>query len=298
MTIAQLQTSHGIPGRVDVRQAADGAALIEITAPGGRALVALKGGHVLSWIPAGRSEVLWLSPVADIAGPAAIRGGVPVCWPWFATHPTDADKPMHGFARTAHWRVLRTDAAAGETRVVLGFETRPEHAALWPHAAALSLEIVVGDRLGLVLETHNTGGAAFELTQALHTYFAVADISHVTVEGLDATDYLDKVDGFARKTQSGAVTFDGEVDRIYVGTPAETTIVDPGLGRRITIAKRGSASTVVWNPGPVRAARMADVGPEQWRRYVCVETTNAGPDVVHLAPGARHVLAAEYRVRR
>ena len=298
MDIDALQARFGRPGRVAVRGSNDGAPLIEVTHPQARARISLKGAQVLSFIPAGGSELLWVSPVARMAGPDAMRGGIPVCWPWFAAHPTDPAKPMHGFVRTAVWALIETgDAADGQAaRIVLRTSTTEAHQALWPHQATVQLTVEVGARLTLALETINTGATPFDLTGALHTYFKVSDVTQAQVLGLDGIDYLDKVEGFARKRQMGPVVFNSEVDRIYVGTSSATAIEDAGLSRRIAIAKGGSTSTVVWNPARERGARMPDVGPEAWRDFVCVETSNAGDDVVHVVPGASHTLSAVYEV--
>lgn len=298
MAIHALQERFGLAGQVMFVAAEDGAPVIDVTHPAATARIALKGGQVMSFVPAGGDELLWVSLAARLAGPEAMRGGIPVCWPWFAAHPADPAKPMHGFARTATWEVTATRAPAGggPVAVDLAFATGPAHAAVWPGRARLGLTIEVGDTLALALTTENTGDQPFDLTQALHTYFRVADVTQATVHGLDGVDYLDKVDGFARKRQAGPVIIAGEVDRIYVGTTGDVTIEDAALGRRIAIDKQGSASTVVWNPGSERGARMPDVGPHAWRDYLCVETTNAGDDVVRVAPGEKHRLAVTYAV--
>lgn len=298
MTIDELQARHGRPGRVSFKAADDGAPLIEVTHPQARALISLKGAQVLSFVPAGGIDLLWVSPCARTAGPDAMRGGIPVCWPWFAAHPSDTAKPMHGFVRTAVWDVVDTSELSGEgaARIILSLATSAVHQDLWPHTATVQLTIEVGERLTMALETTNTGDTTFDLTEALHTYFKVSDVHRARILGLDGVDYLDKVDGFVRKRQLGPVMFNGEVDRIYVGTTSATVIEDLGLGRRITIAKGGSASTVVWNPAHERGARMPDVGPLGWRDFVCVETTNAGPDIIRLKPGASHTLSAVYGV--
>lgn len=272
--------------------------LVRIATRKAEALVSLKGGHVLQFTPRGQQDLLWLSPQADIGGSGPIRGGVPVCWPWFADHPADRTKPLHGFARTASWDLIAVDPARPDgLGLTLSFETDGRHTALWPHSARLTLGIVIGDSLRLDLETLNSGSSPFDITEALHAYFRVGEVERTTVRGLDGVTYLDKVDAFARKLQTGDVTFGGEVDRVYVGTRADTEIIDAALGRRISIGKAGSSSTVVWNPAAARAARMGDLGPDGWRRYVCVETTNAGDDIVTLQPGESHTLRAIYGIR-
>ncbi len=277
-----------------------GGPILRLVAPGGTAEVALQGAQVLSWQPQGHAPVIWLSPMERLARPAGtpkpVRGGTPVCWPWFAGHPSDAAKPAHGFVRTKLWTIDRTERSADTVRVTLSIATSDADQPLWPHAARVQLVVTMGALLGLALTTHNTGTAPFELTEALHTYFAVGDIADVTVEGFDGQSYTDKLDDNARKLQAGTIRFTAEVDRIYDAHTGAATIVDAGLKRRIDITKSGSCSSVVWNPWSAKAARLSDLGPDGWRRYVCVDTCNAGADVVTVAPGTKHTMTAQYRV--
>jgi glucose-6-phosphate 1-epimerase len=188
------------------------------------------------------------------------------------------------------------DNADGTTTVILGVESSPETLAIWPHAFRLAMEITVGKTLQLALVTRNTGDAAFTITQAMHTYFAVGDIAQTTVTGLDGTQYLDKAaDGNgATKQQDGAISINSEVDRVYLGVPAELAIVDGALNRTIRITSSGNNTAVVWNPWAKIAAGMADLQDDDYLRFVCVETTNAADDVIEVAAGAEFRLTAEY----
>jgi D-hexose-6-phosphate mutarotase len=155
----------------------------------------------------------------------------------------------------------------------------------------------LGSKLSLSLETRNTGTAPFPLTQALHTYFRVSDIANVAVTGLEGLSYLDKLDQFARKTQSGPIAILAEVDRIYLGDISRITLHDRGAGREIGIESTGSRSAVVWNPWTAKTARLGDMGsPNAFRQMLCIETANAGDDVITLAPGEAHTLAVIYSV--
>ncbi len=262
----------------------------------GAASVALKGGQVLSWHPSGQEEVLWLSDIRPKSPDQALRGGVPVCWPWFGPHPVDPALPNHGFVRTRLWTVAGSASNTQSTELTLKTETTPADFSLWPHPAEVSLRIIAGATLRLALTTRNTGSKAFELTQALHSYFHVANISQVEVEGFDGLDYLDKTDAYARKRQRGPITIGGEVDRIYLGHTGPAVIRDAALGRAIIITKSGSTSSVVWNPWEERAKQFGDLGADGYRRMLCVETANAGEDVVRIEPGAQHTLTAEFQV--
>jgi glucose-6-phosphate 1-epimerase len=277
-----------------------GGPILRLMAVSGTAEVALQGAQLLSWQPRGQAPVIWLSPLERLANPPAnpkpVRGGTPVCWPWFGPHPADPANPAHGFVRTRLWDVDGAERLDTAVRVRLSTATSAADRALWPHAAQAGLTVTLGETLSLALTTTNTGIDAFALTQALHTYFAVGDIADVTVEGFDGQGYVDKVGGQARKRQAGAISFAEEVDRIYDEHPGSATIIDRGLNRRIEISKTGSRSSVVWNPWTGKATRLGDLGPHGWRRMVCVETCNAGSDVVQVAPGAVHEMTAEYRV--
>jgi glucose-6-phosphate 1-epimerase len=266
---------------------------------GSTAIVALQGAQILSWRPSGDGEdVLWLSPHAKLGTGKAVRGGIPVCWPWFGAHPNDPAKPAHGFVRTAMWQVTGSAASATRARLVLGFNTQDIDASLWASHAQAELDITLGETLTVALSTDNLSAAPFALTQALHTYLAVGDIAGVSLTGLEGQSYIDQLNTGARAVQAGAIAFDREVDRIYQATSDDVIVTDRRLGREIRVSKSGSQSTVVWNPWVDKAARLGDMGEDGYRRMVCVETANAGDDVVVLAPRARHRLVTELSVRR
>jgi glucose-6-phosphate 1-epimerase len=296
-----LNAKWGVRDRLTFKMSPLGGPVATMSGPAGSAVVALQGAQLLGWTPSGHRPVIWLSPVERLGTVKALRGGTPVCWPWFAAHPADPTKPMHGFVRTRIWAVRAAAVTADGVWVEFGQRSTPADLALWPHQAAVTLRVTLASQLGLTLTTTNTGAAQFALTQALHTYFHVGDIGAITVAGFDGESYQDKLADFARRQQSGVVRFAGEVDRIYDRHAGEATIVDERLQRRITIAQSGGRSAVVWNPGPDKAARLGDLGPGTgnqggWREFVCVETANAGDDVIQLNAGASHTLSARYTV--
>lgn len=291
-----LNEKFSIPGSVAFLREAHGAVVARVTNPQGAATLARQGAQVLTWAPAGQPPVVWLSPDARFTAGKSLRGGIPVCWPWFGAHPADATKPAHGFARNLDWKMVETTRLRDATRATLRFVPEEAQHALWPHGAELTLAVTVGERLRLELTTRNTGTDAFTLTQALHTYFHVGDIGAVRVDGLSGKTYVDRLAGDARIRQEGPVTVAGEVDRIYLDCPGDTVIVDEALKRRIRISKQGSSSYVVWNPWAEKGAKFGDMGENGYRRMLCVETTNAWDDVVSVAPGATHTLVTEYCV--
>lgn len=281
-------------------EGAGGLVLAEIRTPQAQALVSTYAGQVLSYVPhGGHEDLLFVSRQAWFEPGKAIKGGIPLCWPWFGPHPQGGDRPAHGFVRTRQWQVL--SSAYGEDDAVvlrMVLEDSTETRELWPHPFVVQIEIEVGARLEVALSVMNRDSTAVELTQGLHTYFRVGDAAAVEVQGLDGRTYLDKLEGSAARRQAGPVTVAGEVDRIYLDTPPGLTIHDPVLGRRIDIDSSGSRSTVIWNPWRETAARMADLGDDEYRRMLCVETTNAADDKVLLEPGAIHRLAAGYRLEK
>lgn len=295
---ADLTARFGMDGRLEFTSPADGMAVADIKTRLCSARIALQGAQVIDWTPAGEKPLIWLSPAAKFSAGKSIRGGIPVCWPWFGAH-ADPSLPAHGFARTVPWRVTAAESRPDDN-LTLVFELAANAAtqALWPYTTPLQLRITLGRTLQLELITRNEDKREVTLSEALHTYFAVSDVRQVSVTGLDGGDYLDKVTGFDRKTQQGAVTFDGEVDRIYVDTAAECVIHDPLWQRRILIEKQGSDSTVVWNPWHGKATAMGDMGAEGYLSMLCVESGNAAHNQVRLAPGDEHRLCVRYSISR
>ncbi len=293
--VAQLAQRFAIPGRLDIIESPAGYPLVAIHNDHATARVALQGAQLLHWAPRDEAPVIWLSPCAKLLPGKSARGGVPICWPWFGPHGEDAAKPAHGFARTVFWELAAaTDEPDGtRLRFVLPAQTK---VALWPHDTPAQLDLVIGRQLEITLTTRNQGAVPLSLGEAFHTYFQVGDIEQVRVEGLEGVTFADKVQQFARAEQQGAVTINGEIDRVYLGHTEGCAIVDPGLGRRIRIDKRGSRSTVIWNPWEEKAQAMGDFEEGGYRHMLCAESGNALDDTLTLAPGAEHKLAVTYAV--
>jgi glucose-6-phosphate 1-epimerase len=285
-----LNERFAIPDQVGFRSGPGGLLFARIQNERAEAEISLQGGQVLSFVPRGAEPLIFTSAQAVFAPGKAIRGGIPVCWPWFGPHPTNSRLPQHGFARTAGWTVLQTTTLRdGTTELRLGLRDSADTHALWPQTFELTLEVRVGRRLRLVLQSLNTGDRPFEVSEALHSYLQISDVSTLRIHGLDGTEYIDKVDGGVRKVQQGAVTIEGETDKVYVDT-TNACVVEDGI-RRIRIEKEGSRSTVVWNPWREKARQMADFGDEEYSRMVCVEAANALDNTITVEPGASHRLA-------
>ena len=295
--LSGLNKDFALPGQLTFKEASPGFTVAEVTNAHATATIALQGAQVLTWNPRGQTSVIWLSPSAKFVSGKSVRGGVPICWPWFGPHATDASLPAHGFARTVPWEVIGTRAMPeGATRIDFRLIKSDVTRALWPHSSQLECRVTVGAALEIDLATRNTDRIAITIGDALHTYFEVGDIHHVTIQGLEGCPYLDKMDGSKRKQQAGPVTISAETDRIYLKSSGDCLIDDPDLQRRIRIRKRGSRSTVIWNPWIEKSAKMGDFGGKGYLNMVCVESANAADDVVTIAPGGEHHLWVRYEV--
>jgi glucose-6-phosphate 1-epimerase len=292
-----LNAHHGIPGQVIFREGAGGMAVVDVINAQATATIVLQGAQLIAWTPRGHTPVIWLSRAARFAPGKSIRGGVPVCWPWFGPHASDPNRPAHGFARTVPWEVIGTRALDdGATRLDFRLVQNEATRALWPHATLLECRLRVGTALEIDLVTRNADRSAITIGDALHTYFEVGDVRRIAILGLEGCPYLDKMDGGKRKHQSGPVTIGAETDRIYLDSTADCLIDDLTLNRRIRIRKRGSRSTVVWNPWIEKSDRMGDFGADGYLNMVCVESANAADDVMTIAPGGEHHLWVRYDI--
>lgn len=295
-TAASLNRDHALNGVVSFIDLADHYPVAVIENAQARARIALHGAHVLDYQPTGEAPVLWLSDSARYTPGKAIRGGIPICWPWFGPDPEGRGRPAHGFARNRFWALesVQHEERRGTT-LRFSLPASEETRALWPQPFVLRQQVTVGASLEVALQMENIGDAEMRCSGALHSYFSVADIAETQIEGLQGRAYLDQLDHHARKTQDGPIHIDREVDRIYLDTANAVTIQDAGRQRRIRIDARGSRSTVVWNPWIDKAAGMDDFHDGGHRQMVCVETANTADNTVRLAPGASHQLACVIR---
>ncbi|MDH5516839.1 MAG: D-hexose-6-phosphate mutarotase [Gammaproteobacteria bacterium] len=300
-SIDQLNQQFGFntgPNKLSIINGEGDIGRINIENQQATASISLQGAHLLSWIPDNADEVIWLSEQASFASGKSVRGGIPICWPWFGPHESNAQYPAHGFARTVIWQLTNTRAlSADETEISFKLETASldqKYQAMCPQPLTAEYIISIGKRLSMKLITHNNGQQAVSLGQALHTYFKVDDITDTTVRGLENKEYLDKTDDFSRKTQSGPVIIEQEVDRIYLQT-ADQLIIDNNI-RKIIISKQGSESTVVWNPGKAVAEKMGDLGEQGYQKMLCVESANAAEDIRQIEAGQSHQLQVTYEI--
>lgn len=296
MNIAQLNDRYSIAGQVTIEAGKGDFPYVWVTNEHAKALISLYGGQVLSFQPQGTSDLMFVSENAYFQAGKAIKGGTPICWPWFGPDPAGKGRPNHGFVRNRLWQMVNTETLSnGATKVTLACNDTEDTQELWPYEFQLVLEVVVGEALELALITRNQSDRPFNLTQALHTYFSISDITQTRVLGLEGTTYIDKVDDGNAKPQSGAIAITEEVDRIYQGV-SDRLMIEDGGARRIVIHSEGSQTAVVWNPWIEAAAKSGDLKDDDYTRFVCVETANAADDVISVPAGGVHRLAVTYTV--
>lgn len=298
--LSEINKQFGIEPLIRFHSVEGGIVLAEIATELATAVISLYGGQVLAWQPRGESHpVLWTSKKATYIPGKAIRGGVPICWPWFGPHPSSKDLPGHGYARLAFWKVTKTASLSnGMLQLCLSMVDHGLAEKPWKSSAKLSVEILVGKYLEIRLTTNNLGSEPITFSEGLHTYFQVGDISKVSITGFEGAEYVDLLLDKMRVKQDGSITFSGELGRIFVNNGSTSIIEDPILQRNIWVAKKGSLSTAIWNPGLETASKMSDLGPEGWQDFVCVEGANALENCITLGPGQSHTHAAIYSVER
>ncbi len=298
MTLQQLNKDFGIAGALEFISGAGELPMIKIETPLATALVSLHGAQVLSFQPqSAERDFLFLSEKANYQQGKAIRGGIPICWPWFSRAKPRPQLPNHGFARTAMWRITETSRIDDVIQLQLSLQDNAETHEMWPHGFNLTLEITISDQLELSLTTENTGSEPFQFSQAMHTYFAVGDIEQVSVMGLEEVNYIDTVAGAnTEHKQTSVIQIAEEVDRVYTNFSGDMQLQDKALNRGINIASSGSQTTVVWNPWQALSMKMQDLNDDAYQRFICVETVNTGDNVITLAPTERHNMTATYRL--
>ncbi len=299
MDIDKLNDEHGLKGQLTFIKGKGEFPFISIQNKSATAIISLYAGQVLSFKPHSEAEdLLFLSQKAFYEDGRAIRGGIPVCWPWFGSNFRGCDLPDHGFVRNGLWDVVKTVAVSeSETLITLRFKYNPNRADCWPNIFILELDISVGESLTLNLATHNIGRKTFYVTQALHAYFLVGDIHKVAVLGLEESYYLDKLDNDQQKYQDDVVTVPFEVDRVYKDVSSELTITDPIFNRNIVVTSNHSKTAIVWNPGRNVSAHIVDLKPEDYKRFICLEAGNVVVDILSIQPDSSVMLTVNYKIQ-
>ena len=293
LRINALNRSFGIPGIAEVVSGNGGLPKLRVTTASASGEIYLHGAQVTSWRPGNAEDALFLSEYSRWQDGRAIRGGLPICFPWFRAKADDPKAPAHGFVRTREWRLDSVSVdETGDVILVLSTECDESTRRWWPHEFSLVHRITFGNSLQLELKVRNTGSTPFSFEEALHTYFRVSDAQNVRVRGLDQVAYLDNTDGNREKIQSGDVVFNSATDNAYLNTHGVADLIDPGLHRTLRTAKQNSSTTVAWNPWQQGAASLADLGDVEWRQMACVEASNILSSAVTLAPDQEHSMRA------
>jgi glucose-6-phosphate 1-epimerase len=295
---AKLANQFDIPNALRFEDAPGEMVRAVISTPAAEADLYLQGAHVTHWTPSRQKPVLFVSPKSLFTAGKAIRGGVPIVFPWFGPRGDGKPGPAHGFARISEWAVegtrLRND---GNVEVTLALAPNEITRGLGYASFHLRFRVTIGSALEMELETRNDASEPLTYEEALHAYFAIADIRQASVSGLEGTTFIDKTDGFKRKKLGNEpVQIAKETDQVHVSTQATCVIHDPVWQRRIIVEKSGSDSTVVWNPWIDKTKGMSDMAFDDWQGMLCVEVANAADNAVHLPPGGSHKLTASIRV--
>jgi glucose-6-phosphate 1-epimerase len=296
--LLELDRRFGIPEVARVREGNGAMPRVQITSSLCEAEMYLHGAQVTSWKPAGSDEVLFLSSKSHWTDGQAIRGGIPICFPWFRAKANNPQAPAHGFVRTKTWQlesILKEDDAVVVTMVTeSGEDTRH----WWPGEFRLVHRATFGSQLKLELVCTNTGTTPLRFEEALHTYNRVADVQDVRLHGLDTVSFLDNTESNKEKAQRGEVAITSQTDSAYLNTRNTVELSDPKMRRRIRLAKSNSLTTVVWNPWREKASELRDLADGEWTQFLCVEASNILDAVVHLEPRQEHRMTAVLSVEK
>lgn len=295
MLLNELNTTYGIDNQLTFSEEKH-MIVANIESKYASAKISLYGAHVLSFTPKDERDLIFLSQDAFYQNGKAIRGGIPVCWPWFGAHPENKNLPSHGFARLSNWEVIQSSSSNGEVQIQLQLKNSETTEALWPYKFETSINLSIGKSLKLTLTTTNKDNKAFTITGALHSYLNVSDSEKIKLEGLENTQYRDDVLHIRSLQNESLLSIKGEVDRQYFDTTKACIIHDPEYKRKLQINKEGSKVTVVWNPGSELAAKMADLGNKEYQNMLCVESANNMNNAIIIQPGESHSLSTQISI--
>ncbi len=290
--LSDLNRRFEIPGIAKIFDGHSGLPCVHVTTPRASGEIYLHGAHVTSWQPAGAEEVLFVSSKSRWQDGSAIRGGVPICFPWFSNRADVPTSPAHGLVRTKPWQLEGITHADHDVTIALSTSADSSTRKIWPGDYHLLFCATFGEQLRLELIVTNHGSSSFRFEEALHSYYRVGNVESARLRGLNGVAYIDKTDRAREKHQHGDLLLTSEADRIYRKSLASIEIDDPPLHRRLLVAKEDSRDTVVWNPWSEKAKAMSDLGAGEWRQFLCVETCNIGDHAIRLEPAQAHTMAA------
>ncbi|UJF19851.1 D-hexose-6-phosphate mutarotase [Vibrio sp. SS-MA-C1-2] len=289
MDIFSLPTLTYLSDNVTICQLND-IKVVRVNHPLAQAAISLHGGHLIAYKPTDQNDIIWLSEKADLDSQHAIRGGIPVCWPWFGKVAT----PSHGFARNTEWKLNQHRENEEGVIISLTLESNDETLAIWPHQFSNELQFEIGSKLNVSLITKNTDETPWSFSGALHSYFNISDISQISITDMGQT-YQDSTQNGKSMTGDTELTFDGEVDRVY-SNPAEIVNIHD-VNRTIAVKNSGSNSAVIWNPWKDLSHSMADMADDSYQTMVCVEATVSSESPIELAPQQTHILSTEISIK-
>ncbi len=295
-SIAEWNEQFAIAGEAQIVAGNGGLPKVRISTAAASAEIYLHGAQVTSWIPAGAEEVLFLSEQSRWEEGRAIRGGVPICFPWFRGKSDDPNAPAHGVVRTRAWQIDSITQSVDDVIACFSIASDDTTRKWYPHDFHVTHRVTVGSTLKMELVVENTGTTAMRFEEALHTYHRIGDVTAVKVSGLDGRKYLDNMDGNREKVQQGYIVFDKQTDAAYLETENAFAVEDRVLRRTVQTQKENSETSVAWNPWAEGAGALADLGDQEWQRMVCVEASNILAAAIELAPGGVHTMSAMLRV--
>lgn len=294
--VAESYRQFEIAGVAEIVEGNGGLPKVQITTPDVIGEIYLHGAHITSWRPSGAEEVFFLSSKSRFENGHAIRGGIPICFPWFGGKSDDPTAPAHGFVRTKAWNLESISQVGRAVTVSMSTESDESTKKWWPADFRLVYRATFGPELGLELVMSNTGKTSLRFEEALHAYHKVGNIHDARVRGLDGVQYFDKTDSNRRKMQHGEITITSETDRVYLDTTGSIELDDPVMHRATHVMKESSRTTVVWNPWVQKAQALSDLEDDEWAQMICIESSNVTDFAVGLAPGQQHTMKARIRL--
>ncbi|AVI68419.1 D-hexose-6-phosphate mutarotase [Shewanella sp. WE21] len=277
-------------GSVTTKKHANGLDYVEVNTALCQARIFLQGAQIDYFQPVGKPPLLWVSSADDYQPGNGIRGGVPVCWPWFGM--SSEAFPQHGFARTRIWTLGSVEMRNQLVDLRFSLKISEQDKIYWPHNTEVSVLFTLGDTLSISLVNTNLGTEPVTLTQALHSYFPIEDIHQLKAYGFSGSKYIEFAEGPYPQT-TDEVLFDRETDRVYTDLgPVQLLHTPQGT---IEVSRENSQSAVLWNPWIEKSQRLGRFNPEDYLTMVCLEAANVLEDNVVLAPGETHSLVTHIR---
>ena len=293
MNIDDLNDKFAIEGEIGFAELEGDLVFAMIANKYADANISLYGAQITDFRPVGTMDILWMSPLSKFEEGNAIRGGIPVCFPWFGPHEMDGTMPQHGFARLMYWEVAETGSTeTGESMIRLQIHSSDETQKYWPHDFCAEIIYIIGTSLSVTLKITNTSSEPLEYTSALHSYFSLSSIENITIEGLENTHYQNQLDGRDYIQETPLLKITEAVTHHYYNTESSCIINDPVFNRKIRIDKTGSKNTTVWNPWVEASEEMTDMPDDGYLTFICLETVNKINDVIRLNPGEKHETSA------